>query len=43
MDRLARREKGEADAFVDTTACRNLAANFRAGLEKRIAQEKAGK
>jgi metallo-beta-lactamase class B len=43
MDRLARREKGEAEAFVDGSACRAIAASFRDGLQKRLAQEKAGK
>ena len=43
MDRLARRDKGEADAFVDSTACRKLAEDSRAGLQRRLAKEGAGK
>ncbi|HWC63284.1 MAG TPA: subclass B3 metallo-beta-lactamase [Rhizomicrobium sp.] len=43
MDRLARRDKGEADAFVDSNACRAVAESFRDGMQKRLAQEKAGK
>jgi len=43
MDRFARREKGEADAFVDSAAWHNVADSFRAGMQKRLAQEKAEK
>jgi hypothetical protein len=43
MDRLERREKGEADAFVDSGACRAVAENFRAGMQKRLAKETSGK
>jgi metallo-beta-lactamase class B len=38
--RLARRENGDPNAFVDPTACRRLADSSRANLEKRIASEK---
>jgi len=37
--RLARRDQGEADALVDTTACRHLAEAARKRLEDRVAQE----
>jgi len=37
--RLDRREQGEADALVDTTACRHLADAARARLEERVATE----
>jgi metallo-beta-lactamase class B len=38
-ERLARREKGDPNAFVDKTACRRFADTSRASLEKRIASE----
>ena len=41
-ERLARREKGDPNAFVDKTACRRLADTSRASLEKRIASEGNG-
>jgi metallo-beta-lactamase class B len=40
--RLARREKGDPNAFVDPTACRRLSDGSRASLEKRIASEEGG-
>src|ERR1700678_1353312 len=40
--RLARREQGDPNAFVDKTACRRLADTSRATLEKRIASEAGG-
>jgi metallo-beta-lactamase class B len=40
--RLARREKGDPNAFVDKTACRRLADTSRANLQKRIASERGG-
>jgi metallo-beta-lactamase class B len=40
--RLARRDKGDPNAFVDPTACRRLADTSRAGLEKRVAREGGG-
>jgi len=43
MDRLARRDKGEADAFVDGAACRKLAEDSRTAMEKHVAKETAGK
>jgi metallo-beta-lactamase class B len=43
MERLTRREKGEADAFIDSNACRTVAEGFRANLQKRLAKESAGK
>jgi metallo-beta-lactamase class B len=43
MDRLARRDGGEANAFVDTSACHAVAENFRDGMQKRLEKEKAGK
>jgi metallo-beta-lactamase class B len=40
--RIERRDKGnDANALVDSTACRRLAETSRAGLEKRVAQEDA--
>jgi len=39
--RLARREKGDPNAFVDPTACRRLADTSRVNLEKRVAIEAA--
>ena len=41
-ERLARRAKGDPNAFVDKTACRRLADTSRTGLEKRIASEGSG-
>ena len=43
MDRLARREQGETDTFMDSGACRKLADDSRAGLQRRLAKESAGK
>jgi metallo-beta-lactamase class B len=41
--RIDRRDKGgDANALVDSTACRRLADTSRAGLEKRVADERAG-
>jgi metallo-beta-lactamase class B len=40
--RLAKRDKGDPNAFVDTTACKRYAAASREGLAKRLAGE-AGK
>ena len=37
--RLERRDHGEADALVDTAACRYLADAARKRLEDRVAQE----
>lgn len=37
--RLERRGRGEADALVDTTACRHLADAARVQLEERVAKE----
>ena len=37
--RLERRDHGEADALVDSTACRHLADAARARLEERVAKE----
>jgi hypothetical protein len=36
---LGRRDHGEADALMDTAACRHLAAAARKRLEDRVAQE----
>ncbi len=41
LGRLAAREKGKPDAFVDRGACRAYAQSSREGLAKRLAQEKA--
>jgi metallo-beta-lactamase class B len=38
--RLDKREHGDANAMVDSTACRRLVASAREGLAKRIASEK---
>ena len=40
-ERLEKRTKGDANAFVDSTACKHYADDGRAGLEKRLAQEAA--
>jgi metallo-beta-lactamase class B len=41
--RIDRRDKGgDANALVDSTACRRLADTSRANLEKRVADERAG-
>jgi metallo-beta-lactamase class B len=40
--RLERREKGDADALVDTTACRHLVEAARERLEERVANEASG-
>jgi len=37
--RLARRDQGQADALVDTAACRHLADAARQRLEDRVAKE----
>jgi metallo-beta-lactamase class B len=38
--RLQRRDAGsEADAFIDSDACRSYARSARAGLQKRLAEE----
>jgi len=39
--RLAARARGEADALVDTTACRRYVQAAQASLAKRVAREKA--
>ena len=39
-NRLARREKGEADALVDRTACRRYAEGAQKRLQTRLASEK---
>ncbi|HEY6922268.1 MAG TPA: subclass B3 metallo-beta-lactamase [Steroidobacteraceae bacterium] len=41
-ERLEKRQKGDANAFVDTTACKRFAATSRENLAKRLASE-AGK
>jgi metallo-beta-lactamase class B len=41
--KLQKRDQGDANAFVDRQACRNLATLSRANLQKRLASEKAGK
>ncbi len=38
-ERLKKRTHADANAFVDTTACKHYADNGRAGLRKRLAQE----
>lgn len=38
-ERLAKRDKGDPNAFVDTTACKRLAATSRENLAKRLASE----
>jgi metallo-beta-lactamase class B len=43
FQRLKARDAGKADAFIDPNACRAYAASAREGLEKRLADEKAGK
>jgi glyoxylase-like metal-dependent hydrolase (beta-lactamase superfamily II) len=41
--RIERRDQGgDANALVDSTACRRLADTSRANLEKRVAGEQAG-
>jgi metallo-beta-lactamase class B len=40
FDRLAARDAGNADAFVDRDACRRLAKDARRQLDERIAKEK---
>lgn len=40
MDRLARRNKGKTDAFIDSNACRAFSENARSDLQKRLAGEK---
>lgn len=42
-ERIARREQGERDALVDSTACRRYAASARDQLAKRIASEESGR
>jgi metallo-beta-lactamase class B len=41
--RLERRDKGEADALIDSMACKRLANLARANFDKRLAQESAEK
>jgi metallo-beta-lactamase class B len=41
FQRLKARDGGKADAFINSNACRAYAASSRAGLEKRLAEEKA--
>jgi metallo-beta-lactamase class B len=41
LDRVARRDAGEADALVDRTACRRYAEAGGARLQARLAEEKA--
>jgi metallo-beta-lactamase class B len=44
FERLQRRDKnGDANAFIDPTACKRLAQTSREGLDKRLAQEAGGK
>jgi metallo-beta-lactamase class B len=44
LERLQARDKGgKPDAFIDSGACRKLAQSSRAGLAKRLAEEKAAK
>lgn len=38
-ERLERRDKGDPNAFVDTTACKRFAATSRENLAKRLASE----
>ncbi len=40
-ERVAKRDAGEADALIDTSACRDYAARSRAALAARIAAERA--
>ena len=40
FERLASREGGNADAFIDPGACRSYAATARTNLARRLAQEK---
>lgn len=42
LDRVARRDAGEADALVDRDACRRYAEKGSARLDARIAEEQAG-
>jgi metallo-beta-lactamase class B len=42
-NRLARREKGEADALIDRTACRRYAEGARKRLQTRLASEADGR
>jgi metallo-beta-lactamase class B len=42
-ERLEKRDRGgDANAFVDSTACRSFAATARENLQKRLAREKTG-
>lgn len=40
LKRLDARDKGKLDAFIDNKACRRYAESSRAGLAKRLAQER---
>lgn len=42
-DRVSRRDAGDANGLVDTTACARFAANARQQLAKRIERERAGR
>ena len=41
MERLARRDAGEKDAFVDSAACRDFVDQSRSDMQKHLAKEKA--
>ena len=41
-DRLAKRDRGDANAFVDPGMCKQLAQSAKAGFDKRMADEAAG-
>jgi metallo-beta-lactamase class B len=41
-ERLAKRDRGDANALVDDTACRRYVDRAREGLAKRVAEEHAG-
>lgn len=43
FERLARREAGDAEAFRDPSACRDLAASSRQRLAERLAKERGGR
>lgn len=43
FDKLAARDGGKADAFIDPNACKAYVANGRANLARRLAQEKDAK
>lgn len=43
LQKLARRERGDADAFLDANSCKTYAATARQRLEQRLERERTGR